>query len=57
MFIGAGMDEPAIVALLDQALLSPEEMVRRTTPEPDCSLVSNASPLTEPSELDGGRGP
>ncbi len=28
VFIGAGMDEAAIVALLDQALLSDEEMVR-----------------------------
>ena len=41
MFIGAGMDEAAIVALLDQALLSDEEMVRDAAPKEQNATLSS----------------
>ena len=64
MFIGTGMDEAAIVALLDQALLSDEEMVRETASRAGCQkCVQYIAPGVTPSMVpvrhspNGGHGP
>ncbi len=51
MFIGAGMDEAAIVALLDQALLSDEEMVREPISRAERRHMLESLGCCDPLEL------